>query len=344
MTNTTTAAPAPKSAKRPYSTNRLSPRYRNIVPLTGDALPCGICGQWTPSAEQTGTEIVKAIGYSPRTSHEQIVASRKGGAVGDPFETRMTRCITCATLRTEAAQLAAQYPHAVVVGEFAYAGSTAVDVVERALAAVAVTGRNISMRQPRDLKLALEHLVTLGGSLRWQSRFEGLADRDARPDTAAAMPWSHLTEQQVGVARRAFAGYLRARTERPVPVVPTEAAGCYICGIGEVVALPSQAITTWHSVKLSPERLGGKPGTPQTETEVCSTCHAEHNAVGAWGPSLLDKLALRAAGVERHVGAYDVQLNGVKAWGTTGKKRANRTPFEHMNLAQLADDIRAGRL
>lgn len=235
------------------------------------------------------------------------------------------------------------FPRSIVVGDFVYAGRTAVDAVERVLAAVAAAGGSITIKRPRDLSLALEHLIALGGSIRWRSRFEGLADRDARPDTAAAMTWAHVNAEQLGEARRAFAGYLRARIERPVPVVPTNDLACFVCGIGEVVALPSRAATAWHTVKLSPEHLGGKPGTRRTEVEVCRTCIAEHNAVRAWGPTLLDVLVLRAAGVENHPGAQNVQT-AARAWGTTGRRHANATPFAHLDLAQLADDIRAGRV
>lgn len=332
-----------KPTKRAHSTNRLSPCYRAVVPLgTDGALACSICGDFTAEAEQRGVELVEALGFAPRTLREKVSADMRGGALGQPFATKMTRCPHCSNNRDLAEHLVARYPGTAQTGDLVFYGSAAVDAVEFVLAAVDGADIEIPIQSRRDMRLACKHLLDIGRMITWAARFAGIADRDARPDTAAAVPWAHLSKESLAETRRARIDYLKARNERPTQVKPSEALACYLCGIGEVTARPSQAANQWHFVKILPESFGGRYGAERVDAEVCAMCFNEYREVGVWGATLLDRLVLRTAGVLGHPGAQDVHLNGVRAWGSSRRTKPNATRFAHLNLGKLAEDIRTG--
>lgn len=341
-TMTTSSEAKHKPEKRPHSTNPKSPRYRSIVPTKKGALACAICGDYTPEKEQTGLLQVEALGFAPRNNFEILHAESRGGALGNPFETIMTRCPSCAARRGKAERLAELFPGAARTSELVFYGSAAVEAIERVLAAIAATGGEVTMRQARHITLACKYLLKIGGTATWRVRFSGVVEHGVNPSTAAAGPWTHLSKEERSKVTQAFRNYLQARVERPIHITPAEATACFMCGIGSIKALPSRANTVWHTVMLKPESLGGKVGTPRVETEVCQNCFVAFTRVQTWGPSLLDTLVLRAAGVEMHGNAQGLQLNRVKAWGTSGRRKANSEPFAHVNLEQLANDVRSG--
>lgn len=341
-TETTESEATMPKKKTPHTTNRFSPRYRNIVPAKGGALADSITGEWTPADEQNGIERVEAIGYAPANDTERLIALRHGGAVGRPFDTVLTRGNASAARRAFAERLVAMFPGAARAGDLVYFGTAAVDSVEFVLAATDALGVELNVKKPRDLALACEYLLDVGRSLTWRSRFAWIATPGADPATAAVRPWGHLSARQLAEARRAYAEYLRARIERPELLRPTDGSpACFVCGVGEVLGLPSRAAEAWHTVTLRPHSLGGKPGMRPVETEVCAVCAAEAEAVGSYGPTMLDRLVKRAAGIEGNPRARDLQLSA-KAWGVMGRKRANAVAFGHLDLARLVDDVRAG--
>lgn len=142
-------------------------------------------------------------------------------------------------------------------------------------------------------------------------------------------------------ARATLGDYLRARTERAQPTPPPFGMACYHCGIEEIVALPSQAADAWKAVTLQPGPLGGHSVEP-VRAAVCRTCAEEQLSLGSWGPTLLDRLVLKSAGLWGKRGVENYLL-GVAAWGTlAGNPVPNPTPWAHHDLAQLRTEIELG--
>lgn len=322
--------------KRPFSTRPKSPRFRAVVPLPSEWLACRLCGAATPPGEQHGVETIRSEGRMPVGAETMLRATRDG--VGESFETPLTRCPVCAEIRAEAERLAAESPGLGV--DFGIRG--AVEVVERALIAAAAVGQPARIGSTRDLRLAVAHLSQLGGVIRWASRFEGLAERAADPRTGAATPFAHVDEAQLGRLRTAFAAYLRARVERPIPIVPREAVACLLCGVGQVLGLPSRAAEIWRPMRVKASAIGGR-GNEKISGELCPACAAEADVVGIVGATAIEHLVLRAAGVERRPAAFGVTFRATPAWAVSGQKTPNARPWAHLDLAQLRVDVESGR-
>ncbi|MGO1573882.1 hypothetical protein [Agrococcus casei] len=322
---------------RPFETDPNARDYQPIVTLPPEWLPCDGCGLALPIPEQVGP---------PRelTSYERVLPPDAPPLVGRPrprpFFTTMSRCTDCSARSEQAAALVKQYPRAIATSEFSFHGSHAVEQLERVLAGLAIIEQAPTIKNARAMHLLMETMLPATSAILWSSRFAPVALRDAKSKTGTARPWAHLRADDATRMRQAYATWLRRRTEVPRPHPHPDGSGCYICGIGEYVAETTGA--AWQPVRLNPGVLGGQWGAPVVEAHVCADCRAVHADIGAWGPTLLDKLVLQAAGVQPLADAHDLQPNGVQAWGTTGRKRPNPTPFEHVNLAQLADDVRSG--
>lgn len=106
---------------------------------------------------------------------------------------------------------------------------------------------------------------------------------------------------------------------------------------------PSEAREVWHPLHSTVAALGGR-GPGQVDGEICTTCHAERERVGMTGPTLIDRLVMRAAGIEGKLGADQLLLNQVPAFAVTGRTKPNSSPWSHINLKQLKSDFEGGRL
>lgn len=320
-----------ESNPAPFSRNPYSPHFQPIVKLPEGWLPCCICGDATSPGDQSGVEFVPSLG-------REVPPNAPMGAGGQEFETQMTRCSTCADRLHEAERLVEEFPR----GRGRYVSpSLAIQVVERSLAALAAVNASTPITSERSLRLLIQHVGPLGVGVTWWGRFAPIAERTADSKTGSALPWAWLPEEQRIAARKAATTWMSARTERPRPLAPPIGHGCYLCGVATVEALPSRAAHVWREANLRPEQLGGT-GSTYTRVSVCAPCYFEAQKIGSYGPTLLDRLILRAAGIDRKLGAETLQINGARAWGVTGEK-PNESAFAHLALGTLRDDFESGR-
>lgn len=316
----------------PHETNPYAAGFAAVVPLPAGWLPCSVCGVATHPDDQHGQKRVLSLGREIGPTDPPSLAQRE-------FETPMTRCPSCADRRDEAVRLVEEFPR----GRGRYPQpSLAAQVVDRALAVLAALEHTAVVKNDRSLRQLIEIVGPLGVGITWQGRFAPVAERNADPKTGAAVGWAWLTGEQRHAAREAAAEWLRARVQRPRPLAPPHGAGCYLCGVATVEALPSRAADVWSEARLRPEALGGSRGA-RVHASVCHGCAAEAEAVGSYGPTLIDRLVLRAAGIDRRLGAEMLQTDA-QAWGTTGRATPNETPWAHVDLAALRADFESGRV
>src|SRR5690606_5613672 len=114
---------------------------------------------------------IESLGFAPRNEVEQIMAARRNGAMGKPFETPMTRCLDCAARLEQAERLVALFPGVVRTSEFVFSGTQAVEAIERVLAVIAAAQGQSLLEDSRDIRLACEHLLSAAPALFWKTRF-----------------------------------------------------------------------------------------------------------------------------------------------------------------------------
>lgn len=303
--------------------------------LTNGALACSGCGVAVPLAEAVtrGIEKVHSFGREIRPGEPHGLASKES-------ESEMSRCGSCSVRRDEAVELMTKYPE----GRGQYrSDSLAHNLAENALLALAAIGEQVTIESDRELRLLCAVLAEHGQRLSWRARFAPIAMRTAKSDTAAVRSFAHVREDDLVAVRAEFARYRVLRAERPIDLAPPIGSGCYLCGVGSVKARPSRRNHVWRTGRVRPSQLGGTDTTPR-EVAMCAECHLQGEAFGVYGPTVLDRLVLRAAGVDRLLGSEYLQLHGVKAWGTCGRTKPNSTPFAHLDLSGLLADVRGGNI
>jgi len=322
---------------RPFEVRPSTRSYEPIVASTEGWLACRLCGVLLPPDEQAREpHTVRSMGRVPAPG------TYIPGPMQRESEIQMTTCAACNGLRAEATRLAAEFPSGCRTTDYLLMGERAVMAVEGCLAALQLLSARHEIRGARQLRLLLREILPSVPQITWEGRFVPYADHDAKSETGAARPWAHVPAEVVAATRTAWAAWLRARVERPRPIAAPTAAACYLCGVGTVEALPSHAHHAWHTLRVRPSALGASRAAKDLTTDVRATCHAAYAELRGWGPTLLEQLVMRAAGLEGNARWQQVEVSGLRAWGTMGRTVPNPTPWAHLDLAQLDSDLRTG--
>lgn len=319
---------------RPFITDSKARDYKPIVDLPEGWLACKMCGLALPPDEQN--EVMNVQSFGRILPWPASIAERKR-----EYNITLSYCGDCTLRKTKAAQLATEFPSACVANGIIHVGSLATNAVESALAVLASLGEDPEITQPKSLRLLLENTLSIAHSLTWAGRLTPFIERGAKPETGAARPWSHLTEAQLSAARQSTAQWLQARIEQPVPLAPLHGAGCYMCGIGSIEALPSRIDNVWKETHIVPRHAGGT-SSEKVAASVCATCWAEFQRTGGWGMSLRERLVLRAAKINGGLGVERIDFDHLPAWGVTDRTKPNASPWAHINLEKLVADIQGG--
>ncbi|MGR2751492.1 hypothetical protein [Agromyces arachidis] len=296
------------------------------VPLGSGDLACLACGQTVapPHPERVdfdGWHWAVLDDPRPRTPHT----------------VSLTRCDHCREVHERAASLLDAYPRVQ-----AQMGSRSVGMhrVEAALNALDAIGRGMPIHTDGSLRLLVEHMTAAGVAVRWAARYSPVRTKDAHEGEAASQPWGHVTEWQWHDLRKAFAGLLNARVERPLPYSSPIGGGCMLCGVETVSALPSQAAGLWTPATASPTAIGGPPRPERLGGYLCPTCQQAREEIGAIGPTTMERSIMLHFDVQRR-SLTATELVGLVGWLATGRDEPNERPWQHVpNIEALADELR----
>lgn len=315
------SAPTPPSAPTPED-------EQPVAPLPEGHLACLACGVAVPPPH-AHTEVLTA--YGPREG-EPLTQ----GALRAERRITFTRCASCQETYERAHDLMDTYPR---VGQAIGSRSIAEHRVSLALLALDALARPAPSISEHHLRLLLGHLLPACGGLLWSSRYVPLWGRDAGTRQAAAQRWAHVHPETRSVLAEAYGALLRARIEAPRPVHHPEGGGCLLCGVGAVMALPSQS--AWTPKTTSPSSIGGR-GPERLSGYLCPACTGAVAEAGSTGPSAMEKALLRHLQVPRRSLA-PVELVGLVGWGALGDEaRPNSSPWEHLGpLERIADAARS---
>ncbi|MGR0219517.1 hypothetical protein [Agromyces sp. ZXT2-6] len=295
------------------------------VPLGADDLACLACGQVVPAPH---TERVDFDGWHRATrDNPRPPAART---------ITLTRCDRCRKVHDRAATRLDAYPRVQ-----AHMGSRSIGLhrVEAALNALDAIRRDLPIHTDGSLRLLIEHMTATGVAARWASRFSPVRTKDARDAEAASQPWGHLTDWQWTDLRKAFAGLLNARVERPLRYGPPIGGGCMLCGVGTISALPSQAAGLWTPATASPTAIGGRPTPERLASYLCPTCERAREEIGAIGPTTMERSIMLHLDVRRR-SLTATELVGLVGWLASGVDEPNARAWQHVpNIESLANEL-----
>jgi hypothetical protein len=301
------------------------------VPLPPDHLACPGCGVAVPPSQQggviTATVLPTGAPGAPPPPHAQ---SR---------QVSFTRCPSCAALRERAEALVADHPRLA----HRLGPDTAVHRVECGLLALDAVGLPAPDAPDEGAVADLVRLLfPVGTGVRWLARFS--PSLTVPLGTCTAAPWGHLLDEQRQACLSARASMLRARVARsapPVAVASPSHGGCLMCGVSAVRVAAVRveqdggpqvtARDVWRPVTTTCNALGGPPSPALLAGHLCPACAAALDAVGAVGPTAMERAVREHLGIDGPA----VPLDGLVGWASSGRP-PNAAPWDHCDLSALS--------
>jgi hypothetical protein len=327
---------------------------RGTTPAATEALGCRDCGMRV-SDPAAPLETVWS-------SEREILLHGRGPLHIEPRnrEVHISLCARCAKRNSRAAELVAEYPTLVrSLGDRWYAEQ----VFEALLLvpdAIGVDASTLTKGGQRAMRLAIEHLRPIGGTVRWSTLLTPTLRLGVDPDRPPRSRWTHVNEDQLDALYSAWASFLADLTDGPRQVEPPEGnnfrtalRGCLLCGVGTTLATRKTSAVAWGPLRgAEPGTLGGKRRPDMIYGYLCPSCsRAAAQAGPGLGPTAMEKAFFAFLGTtprERpaddadRYGRTTVQVEGLGAWGVLPTGTApNPTPWAHVpDLDALADELR----
>lgn len=279
-----------------------------IITLPAGALPCRVCGIAVsdPRAHAAPTIIARRYGFDGR-----LIAEDEQAAV---------YCDTCAAVEAEVRPLMIRH---------LIAGPQVERVAGVLHALDALGGPAVTFADDDDL-LALMEAIPAAASV-------GFAG-GAKVGTCSARRFAHVDPILRRTLRENVARWMRARLETPVPIAPpadSDRRGCVFCGVGTVVAKPSESSRVWTETFVSASALGGGNGaTGAIEGHTCPACTAAIASTDGAGVAALQAAVLAFVGYQRR-SLTPPTVNGLRGWALVAGARPNAKPWQHVDLAGL---------
>lgn len=242
----------------------------------------------------------------------------------------LTICADCLAIRERARVLLDEHP---MVGSQIGGYSVALHRVESALVgldALELT-RRFAVLSSDELRQLIEHMAGPGVTARWARRFVPVLGAESVAETCASSRWAHLTDDLRGILQKGAAALMNARIEQPEPFGPPRGSihrGCILCGIESIVSLPSKSGLLWTEQEVSPQVVGGAPGTGWIRGYTCVVCSKAVTDAGSIGATAMERSIIRHLSVVQRSMAR-AELVGVVAWAVTGVA-PNEQPWEHL--------------
>jgi hypothetical protein len=299
--------------------------------MTAKTLPCRSCGAPVRVKDAASADVI--VRQEPLSMSRVVVLQ----GYAPTYDVPVSRCDDCNRRRDHAAALLAAHPR--VARQHASVG---LDRLDAALATVDLVlgprgsrgGRILDHLTDSDAALRefIDTLAPIGASASWS------VQRGESKDKPGGR-WSHVPRDLRLDAREAHRALVRRRSEVPIPLTPPEGGerGCLMCGVGTVLARPSDREAAWGTLmRAHPAAVNGRGAIP-FEGYCCPACRA---AIGSTGGGV----GLAPAGVAllahlgfRRVGFGTTLREGVaRPWAAHGSGATpNATPWAHLDLARI---------
>lgn len=299
--------------------------------LPEEAAACRSCGIAVLDPDPSTVERFNVVGLATALQHLQPTQVQKRR------EVTLARCETCQRVLDAARALLNDHPRAARamgsrdVAEWRLSG---------ALAVFDLLGMKVpQMRDDRAVLLAVDALAVAGIEALWSRQYVPLWRDGATPGACAAGRWAHVSTEMRSNAREAAGSFLRRLIEQPRPVPCPAAAdgspqGCLVCGVAEVMALPSLAARAWMPRQVTASNLGRKKNPNEMLSgHLCPACSALAREFNSVGPSLMERSIIRATGwTRRSLTAFE--LGNLKAWAVSAQPPV-ATPWAWCDLKGL---------
>lgn len=319
-----------------------------------EALGCRDCGMRV-SDPDAPVDTARALQreFRPRANGPVLIDRREQ-------EIDMSLCARCLRRNQQAADLVDEYPDlARSLGDRWYA----TQVFEALLMVPDVIGvdpRQITNGGQKSMRLAVEHLRPVGGTVRWSAYLTPTLPVGVDPYRPVRTRWAHVAEQQRDALHEAWGALLADLTDGPRPIEPPEGTeyrtalrGCLLCGVGTILATRRTAAVAWGPLRgAEPGTLGGQRRPDMIYGYLCPMCSRAASQAGpGLGPTAMEKAFFAFLGTtprERPAdhadlfGRTTVQVDGLRAWGVLpGGTAPNRSPWAHVpDLEALAAELR----
>ena len=309
-------------------------------------VPCEACGLAVSETRAEGVEPLEITVGKIRTGFDFEDGSPR--EVPNMVQAPVGRCPLCAQIHAAAVDLvAANWLVRSAIGD----PSIAVYRVELALYALdaigvvrpevidAMTGTSGALAR------TVEAMARPGARAMWTT-----VARQRRGKNALSMPpcstrWEHVDGATRRALNEAFVQLHVARTEKPVPVAAIDddgrPTGCGMCGIGSVMALPSQASRAWAQIMTDPEAVGAPSSPDPIDLLLCPRCDRAVDQAHAVGPSAMRVSILDLLGADFGPRWDDIapQFSAIGWAGLPAGTPPNDEPWGHIDLGPLRDEL-----
>lgn len=320
----------------------LAPRTSRDVPLIvrlqKGAVACLACGLSVFDPPRSEVETLTSLGRMPAPGGPSLAA------MAVPVRIEFARCPACRDVHRQARGLLRTHPRVA-----ASLGSEyhALHKVECALNALDLLGASAAtVRTDADLLLLIQHLTAPGALARWAARFVPFARHDAAVESCTTARWADASEAVRAMAREGLAAVLRARVEKPVPVLcPIEGQGCGFCGVDAYPALPSRAEEAWSLRSARAASLGGRTTPGDIDVWLCASCDRAAGAAGSVGPTAMRRALVAFLDPSGHTARSLAlgDLEGLRGWAVTGLPPAPSAWAHLGDLSALRRDLGLGQ-
>jgi hypothetical protein len=261
------------------------------------AVPCRFCG--------IATDPATAIQFHPsQLPLDKPTDLQQRAMRGERLTVALGTCPEC---QTTIVDRAADAMTPALMTRF---GNVAHDKLVNAYAALAAIG-HVTNASPASL------IARLGTetSVQWVRQF--LPTQYREDGTIAAARWSFVTSEQ---RADIMAAYVAAVT--PPKVHPAPAKACAFCGVGQA--------RSWLPISAKSASLGGRSGPGHVKGHLCDECASAFEAVGAIGPTAMERAYLGSQHVAQSDYAGLPEVPGLRGWAVSGRTEANAKPWAHV--------------
>lgn len=191
----------------------------------------------------------------------------------------------------------------------------------------------------------IEALAVAGGQALWVTAARARRGQQALSQPPSPQRWAHVSPAARRALDEARVSMYVAANAKPAPIPATDEdgrpTGCMLCGVGAVLALPSEADQVWVQTMTDPETIGAKPAPDPIEGVLCPRCEGAVDRARGIGGSAMRISVLDFLGADYGPRWDDLapHFSAVGWAALPSGARPNAAPWEHIDLEPLREAI-----